>query len=97
VTEKTVTGKAVTGKAVNADAVTHKDPRATPTIPMTHPGFLLSCAFGALGLLCLLVGLLISSQALDVTATVFGSLSLLAALAWRSDLVTAWKRDHPKA
>jgi hypothetical protein len=77
--------------------VTDKDPRGTPTIPSTHPGFLLSCAFGALGLLVLVVGLVIASQALDVAGTFLGALSLFAALAWRADLVSAWKRDHPKA
>lgn len=77
--------------------MTDKDPRGTPTIPITHPGFLLSCAFGALGLLVLVVGLVIASQALDVAGTFLGALSLLAALAWRADLVSAWKRDHPKA
>jgi hypothetical protein len=97
VTEEAVTGKAVTGKAVTGKAVPHRDARGTPTIPMTHPGFLLSCAFGALGLLFLVVGLIIASQVLDVTGTFLGALSLFAALAWRSDLVTAWKRDHPKA
>jgi hypothetical protein len=77
--------------------VTEKDPRGTPTIPITHPGFLLSCAFGAVGLLVLVVGLIIGAQLLDVIGTFLGALSLLAALAWRADLVSAWKRDHPKA
>ena len=76
--------------------MTGKDPRGTPTIPMTHPGFLLSCAFGALGLLLIITGLIIGGQDIFVVGTFLGALSLLAALAWRADLVSAWKRDHTR-
>ncbi len=71
-----------------------KDPRGTPTVPMTHPGFLLSCAFGAIGLLIIIVGLIAGAgQIVFVIGTFVGFLSLIAALAWRADLVSAWKRD----
>lgn len=72
-----------------------KDARGTPTVPLTHPGFLASCAFGALGLLLIIVGLIIGGQVIFVVGTFLGALSLFAALAWRADLVSAWKRDHP--
>jgi hypothetical protein len=70
------------------------DPRGTPTVPMSHPGFLLSCGFGALGLLLIVVGLIIGGQVIFVVGTFLGALSLIAALAWRADLISAWKRDH---
>jgi hypothetical protein len=63
---------------------------------MTHPGFLLSCAFGALGLLLIIIGLIIGGQVIFVVGTFLGALSLLAALAWRADLVSAWKKDHTR-
>jgi len=72
-----------------------RDPRGTPTVPLTHPGFLLSCAFGALGLLVIVAGLIIGvGQIVFVIGTFLGFLSLISALAWRADLVNAWKRDH---
>jgi hypothetical protein len=61
---------------------------------MSHPGFLLSCAFGALGLLLILIGLVIGGQVIFVVGTFLGALSLIAAMAWRADLIRAWKRDH---
>lgn len=71
-----------------------KDPRGTPTIPITHPGFLLSCGFGAVGLLLLVTGLIVGGKVIFVVGVLFGALSLLAALAWRSDLVSAWKKNQ---
>lgn len=73
-----------------------RDPRGTPTIPRTHPGFQLSVAFGALGLLLIVVGLIVGGEVVFVVGTFLGGLSLIAALAWRSDLVSTWKRDHPR-
>jgi hypothetical protein len=74
--------------------VTAKDARGTPTVPMSHPGFLLSCAFGAVGMLLILIGLVIGGQVIFVVGTFLGALSLIAAMAWRADLISAWKRDH---
>lgn len=71
-----------------------KDPRGTPTIPVTHPGFLLSCGFGAIGLLLIITGLIIGGTVIFEVGVLFGSLSLIAALAWRSDLITSWKKQH---
>ncbi len=75
--------------------MTDKDPRGTPTIPITHPGFLLSCGFGAVGMLLIIAGLVFGGQVIFVVGTFLGMLSLISALAWRADLVTTWKRDHP--
>jgi hypothetical protein len=61
---------------------------------MSHPGFLLSCAFGALGMLMILIGLVIGGQVIFEVGTFLGALSLIAAMAWRADLISAWKRDH---
>ena len=72
-----------------------KDVRGTPTIPFTHPGFWLACGFGALGVLVIVVGLIVGvGQIVFVIATFLGFLSLVSALGWRADLVSAWKRDH---
>ena len=53
-------------------------------------------AFGALGLLLIIVGLIVGGEVIFVIGTFLGGLSLIAALAWRSDLVSTWKRDHPR-
>lgn len=72
------------------------DPRGTPTSPKSHPGFLVSCALGAIGFLLIVVGVIIGGQVIFVVGALMGALSLIAALAWRADLVNAWKRDHPQ-
>jgi hypothetical protein len=72
------------------------DPRSTPTVPASHPAFLLSCALGAIGALLILVGLVIGGTAIFDAGVFVGLASLIAALAWRSDLVAAWRRDHPR-
>ena len=71
-----------------------RDPRGTPTLPITPPGFLLSCAFGALGVLFIIAGLILGGEVVFVIGTFLGALSLISALAWRADLISAWKRDH---
>ena len=72
------------------------DPRGTPTIPRTHPAFLVSIGLGALGVLMILSGIVIGGQLIFELGAAVGALSLMAALAWRADLVTTWRRDHPK-
>jgi hypothetical protein len=47
-------------------------------------------------LLLIIVGLIVGGEVVFVIGTFLGALSLIAALAWRSDLVSAWKRDHPR-
>jgi hypothetical protein len=72
------------------------DPRSTPTIPRSHPAFLVSIGLGALGVLMILSGIVIGGQVIFELGAAVGALSLMAALAWRADLVTTWRRDHPK-
>ena len=72
------------------------DPRGTPTLPRTHPAFMVSCALGALGLALIVAGLLIGGEVIFVVGAFAGFVSLVAALAWRADLVSAWRRDHPR-
>ncbi len=57
----------------------------------------MSCVFGAVGGVLLLVGLLAGSVALVLVATALGALSLGAALVWRGQLIAAWhaRRDGP--
>jgi hypothetical protein len=73
------------------------DPRSNPTVARSHPGFLISFALGALGVLMILTGLIVGGQVIFEVGAALGGLSLLAALAWRADLVSTWRRDHPQA
>jgi hypothetical protein len=73
------------------------DPRSTPTDPRSHPGFLISVALGGAGTLLILLGVIIGGQVIFEVGAGLGGLSLIAALAWRSDLVHSWRRDHPRS
>jgi len=73
------------------------DPRSTPTDPRSHPAFLVSAALGGAGVLMILLGIVIGGQVIFEVGAGLGCLSLLAALAWRSDLVHSWRRDHPRS
>jgi hypothetical protein len=44
----------------------------------------------------ILLGILIGGEVIFEVGAALGALSLIAALAWRADLVTAWRRDHPR-
>lgn len=54
------------------------------------PALVLSCALGAVGVLLLLVGAVVNSDAVFVAGVAAGALSLGAALYWRSELISAW-------
>ena len=73
------------------------DPRSTPTIPSSHPAFIISVVLGALGVLTILVGAVVGGQTIFEVGVGIGTLSLIAALAWRADLVSSWHRDHPRS
>jgi hypothetical protein len=77
--------------------VASRDPRGTPTIPVTHPAFWVSCILGALGLLLILIGLVVGGAAVFDVGVFAGFASLVSALAWRADLVAAWRKEHPRA
>jgi hypothetical protein len=66
-----------------------------PTSPRSRPAFLLSCALGALGLLLIVAGLIAGGEVVFVAGAAAGGASLVAALYWRGELITAWRRDHP--
>jgi hypothetical protein len=71
------------------------DPRSTPTDPRSHPAFLISLALGAVGVLMILTGLLVGGQVIFEVGAGLGAASLIAAMAWRADLVSTWRREHP--
>ena len=58
------------------------------------PAFVASCAFGALGAVLLVSGLLSGAESLVVVATALGSLSLVSALVWRGQLISKWRADR---
>ena len=58
------------------------------------PALRASVAFGVVGGILLLVGFVTGSTPVLVTATAAGSLSLVSALVWRSQLIDAWRREH---
>jgi lipid-A-disaccharide synthase-like uncharacterized protein len=70
---------------------------ADPTVPSSQPAFWVSCALGALGVLLILIGLIVREDVVFVIGAGAGAVSLIAALVWRSDLVSTWRRDHPRA
>ncbi|MDQ1374320.1 MAG: hypothetical protein QOJ09_1658 [Actinomycetota bacterium] len=67
-----------------------------PDLHHRHPAFVLSCAFGALGVVLLLAGLVASANALYFAAIAIGSVSLACALYWRSLLVADWAERKPR-
>ena len=79
---------------------TNGGPPAPAGRPATPVPLVLSIAAGVLGVALLLLGAVTGNDALPVAAVVAGSLSLGAALYWRSMLISAWgakKRDQPPA
>jgi hypothetical protein len=69
-------------------------PPERPPVPLV-----LSIAFGALGFVLLAAGLIGGSTGLAVAGFAAGSLSLGAALYWRSLLINSWaaqKRGRPR-
>lgn len=60
----------------------------------TPPALALSVAMGALGLVLFLVGAVVRSDGVFVAAVAAGALSLGAALYWRSELISAWRKER---
>lgn len=58
------------------------------------PAFVVSCAFGALGAVLLLTGLLSGSEPLALMGIALATLSLVAALVWRGQLISKWHADR---
>jgi hypothetical protein len=62
-----------------------------PTSPRpTPPALVASVLFGSVGLVLLLIGLAAGSQGLLVSGVAAGTVSLIAALVWREQLIEAW-------
>jgi len=57
-----------------------------------------SIAFGSVGLVLLVAGLVTGSQAVLVSGVAAGAVSLIAALVWREQLIEAWhaRRQQPE-
>ena len=61
-----------------------------------HPAFLLSCAFGALGVALLVAALGTGIEGLYFAVMVAGAVSLGCALYWRSLLVADWSEHKSR-
>ena len=68
------------------DPASEAEPRPVP--------MLLSAACGAIGVVFLLLGALLSSNPLFFAGLIAGTLSLAFALYWRSELITAWREGQ---
>ncbi len=67
------------------------------TDPPRRPAALvLSVALGIAGVVLFAVGALLGSDAVFVAGATAGALSLGAALYWRSELISAWRRDRAR-
>ncbi len=58
------------------------------------PALTTSCMFGAIGAVLLLAGLATGLEPVLIGSGAAGSLSLISALVWRSQLIEAWRREH---
>ncbi len=57
------------------------------------PALRASVAFGLVGAVFLAIGFASGATGILVVATTAGSLSLISALVWRSQLIEAWRKD----
>ena len=71
-----------------AEPLDSLEPKSRP------PAFVASCIFGAIGGLFLLIGLATRSTPVLVLAGLGGTLSLVSALVWRSQLIDAWHQQR---
>jgi hypothetical protein len=58
------------------------------------PALRASVAFGVVGGILLLIGLVSGATAVLVAATTAGVSSLVCALIWRAQLIEAWRKEH---
>lgn len=65
-----------------------KTPRVTRRSP---PALVTSVVFGAIGTVLLLTGLIGGSEPLVLSAVAAGTISLVAVLVWREQLIAAWR------
>lgn len=62
--------------------------------PQRPPSFMVSAVAGILGAVLLLTGVLTGSNVVYGAGFVMGVVSLVAALTWRSQLVSAWRANR---
>lgn len=67
---------------------------AQQTPPHRPPALVASVAFGAIGAVLILVGVLIDEGAPILIGAAVGVASLVAALVWRSQLIEAWRQKQ---
>jgi len=58
--------------------------------PSSPPALVTSVTFGSVGLVLLLIGLVTGSQTVLVCGVAAGTVSLVAVLVWREQLIDAW-------
>ncbi len=58
------------------------------------PALRASIAFGIVGGILLVIGVVSGATPVLVAATTAGSLSLVCALVWRAQLIEAWRAEH---
>ena len=63
--------------------------------PPTPPALVTSCVLGLVGAVILLGGLITGVVGVALVGVALAALSLGAALVWRSQLIEAWRREHP--
>ncbi|HVF13998.1 MAG TPA: hypothetical protein VM942_05320 [Acidimicrobiales bacterium] len=68
--------------------------RSTPTGDRRPPALVTSVVLGAIGAVLLVVGLLSGNEPLVLSAVACGTVSLVAVLVWREQLIAAWRRDR---
>ena len=60
----------------------------------TPPALIASTALGGVGAVLLVLGAALGGDAFFVGGVAAGALSLAAALYWRSELISSWRRDR---
>jgi hypothetical protein len=60
----------------------------------TPPALVTSVALGSAGLVLLLLGLFTSAEAVVVAGVAAASVSLVAALVWREQLIKSWRAER---
>ena len=74
--------------SVSPPAGSPSDGRRSP------PALVTSVVFGAIGTALLLAGLFTGTEPLVLAAVAAGTLSLVAVLVWREQLIAAWRQDR---
>ncbi len=59
------------------------------------PALITSVVFGVIGTVLLLIGLVVDNEPLVLSAVAAGTISLIAVLVWREQLITAWRSRRP--